>query len=327
MNIIHNICLYSCIINTKGIRKMSDVIFEARNLTKKYKNQYALDDVSITLKKDRIYGFIGENGAGKSTLMKIMAGLIFPTSGDMTFMGETDPAAIEKKRKSVGTMIEGPYIYPGYSVRQNVELQRLLVGNPDESATDRMIELVGLSDSRKKKAKKLSMGMKQRLGIAMAMVGTPRFLILDEPINGLDPKNIVTLRGMLKKINQDNDCTIFVSSHILSELYLLATDFIFIHKGKIIETVTHEQLEEKCSQYVFVRNNNIPETVTILEKHFPDISYKVETDDAIKIFGKPEIMTELSGYMMQAGITVSELAGKEMSLEEYFIGITGGERQ
>ena len=229
---------------------MSDVIFEARNLTKKYRNQNALDDVSITLKKNRIYGFIGENGAGKSTLMKIMAGLIFPTSGDMTFMGETDPVEIEKKRKSVGTMIESPYIYPGYSVRQNVELQRLLVGNPDESATDRMIELVGLTDSRKKKAKKLSMGMKQRLGIAMAMVGNPRFLILDEPINGLDPKNIVTLRGMLKKINQDNDCTIFVSSHILSELYLLATDFIFIHKGKIIETVTHEQLEEKCSQKI-----------------------------------------------------------------------------
>ena len=306
---------------------MSDVIFEARNLTKKYKNQFALDDVSITLKNNRIYGFIGENGAGKSTLMKIMAGLIFPTSGDMTFMGETDPSAIENKRKGVGTMIEGPYIYPGYSVRQNVELQRLLVGNPDEAATDRMIELVGLTDSRKKKAKKLSMGMKQRLGIAMAMVGNPRFLILDEPINGLDPKNIVTLRNMLKKINQDNDCTIFVSSHILSELYLLATDFIFIHKGKIIESVTHEQLEEKCSQYVFVRNNNIPETVTILENHFPDINYNVETDDAIKIYGKPEIMTELSENMMQAGITVSELSAKEMSLEEYFISITGGEKK
>ena len=306
---------------------MSDVIFEARNLTKKYKNQFALDDVSITLKNNRIYGFIGENGAGKSTLMKIMAGLIFPTSGDMMFMGETDPSAIENKRKGVGTMIEGPYIYPGYSVRQNVELQRLLVGNPDESATDRMIELVGLTDSRKKKAKKLSMGMKQRLGIALAMVGNPRFLILDEPINGLDPKNIVTLRNMLKKINQDNDCTIFVSSHILSELYLLATDFIFIHKGKIIESVTHEQLEEKCSQYVFVRNNNIPETVTILENHFPDINYKVETDDAIKIHGKPEIMTELSENMMQAGITVSELSAKEMSLEEYFISITGGEKK
>lgn len=303
---------------------MSDVILETRGLTKKYKNQYALDNVSITLKKNHIYGFIGENGAGKSTLMKILAGLIFPTSGDMTFMGETDPSAIEQKRKSVGTMIEGPYLYPGYSVRQNVELQRLLIGNPDESATDRVIELVGLSDSKKKKAKKLSMGMKQRLGIAMAMVGNPRFLILDEPINGLDPKNIVTLRSMLKKINQDNDCTIFVSSHILSELYLLATDFIFIHKGKIIETVTHEQLEEKCSQYIFIRNNNIPETVTILEKHFPYANYKVESDETVKVYAKSDIMTELSGYMMQAGITISELSEKELTLEEYFISITGG---
>lgn len=303
---------------------MSDVILETRGLTKKYKNQYALDNVSITLKKNHIYGFIGENGAGKSTLMKILAGLIFPTSGDMTFMGETDPSAIEQKRKSVGTMIEGPYLYPGYSVRQNVELQRLLIGNPDESATDRVIELVGLSDSKKKKAKKLSMGMKQRLGIAMAMVGNPRFLILDEPINGLDPKNIVTLRSMLKKINQDNDCTIFVSSHILSELYLLATDFIFIHKGKIIETVTHEQLEEKCSQYIFIRNNNIPETVTILEKHFPYANYKVESDETVKVYAKSNIMTELSGYMMQAGITISELSEKELTLEEYFISITGG---
>ena len=303
---------------------MSDVILETRGLTKKYRNQYALDNVSITLKKNHIYGFIGENGAGKSTLMKILAGLIFPTSGDMTFMGETDPSAIEQKRKSVGTMIEGPYLYPGYSVRQNVELQRLLIGNPDESATDRVIELVGLSDSKKKKAKKLSMGMKQRLGIAMAMVGNPRFLILDEPINGLDPKNIVTLRSMLKKINQDNDCTIFVSSHILSELYLLATDFIFIHKGKIIETVTHEQLEEKCSQYIFIRNNNIPETVTILEKHFPYANYKVESDETVKVYAKSDIMTELSGYMMQAGITISELSEKELTLEEYFISITGG---
>ena len=324
MNNSLKIVFYTYIIKTKGMIGMDDVILETRNLTKKYKNQYVLNDVSISLKKNHIYGFIGENGAGKSTLMKILAGLIFPTSGDMTFMGETDPSAIEQKRKSVGTMIEGPYLYPGYSVRQNVELQRLLVGNPDESATDRVIELVGLSDSTKKKARKLSMGMKQRLGIAMAMVGNPRFLILDEPINGLDPKNIVTLRSMLKKINQDNDCTIFVSSHILSELYLLATDFIFIHKGSIIETLTHEQLENKCSQYILVRNNNIPETVTILEKYFPGINYKVETDDTVKIYGRSKIMTELSEHLMQAGITVSELTEKEMSLEEYFISITGG---
>ena len=305
---------------------MSEVILETRNLTKKYRNQYALKDVSISVKNNHIYGFIGENGAGKSTLMKIISGLIFPTSGDMTLMGETDPAAIEKKRKLVGTMIEGPYIYPGYTVRQNVELQRLLVGNPDESATDRIIEKVGLGDSKKKKAKKLSMGMKQRLGIAMALIGNPKLLILDEPINGLDPKNIVTLRNMLKQIRDENDCTIFVSSHILSELYLLATDFIFIHKGKIIDTLTHEKLEEKCNQYILVRDNNIPETVTILEKYFPGISYKVENDDEIKIFGKSEMMTELSGYLMNAGILVSELSVKEITLEDYFMSITGGEK-
>ena len=277
----------------KGTAKMSEIILETRNLTKKYRNQYALKDVSISLKKNHIYGFIGENGAGKSTLMKIVAGLIFPTDGDMKLMGESDPAAIEKKRKLVGTMIEGPYMYPGYTVRQNVELQRLLVGNPDESATDRIIEMVGLGDSKKKKAKKLSMGMKQRLGIAMALIGNPKLLILDEPINGLDPKNIVTLRNMLKQIRDDNDCTIFVSSHILSELYLLATDFIFI--------------------------------LTIVEKHFPGTSYKVESDDEIKIYGKSEIMAELSGYLMNAGILVSELSIKEITLEDYFMSITGGD--
>ena len=159
---------------------MSDVILETRNLTKKYRNQVALDNVNITLKKNHIYGFIGENGAGKSTFMKLIAGLTFPTSGEITLMGETDKGAIEKKRKAVGTMIEGPYLYPNYSVRQNVEIQRMLVGNPDKSVTDKVIEMVELEDQAKKKAKKLSMGMKQRLGIAMAMIGNPRFLILDE---------------------------------------------------------------------------------------------------------------------------------------------------
>ena len=159
----------------------------------------------------------------------------------------------------------------------------------------------------------------------MAMIANPQFLILDEPINGLDPKNIIALRNMLKKINEERECTIFVSSHILSELYLLATDFIFIHKGRIIETDTHEMLEEKCSQYIQVKDSNIPETVTILEKHFPGTSYKVEADDTVKIYGKPEMKTELSKYLMEAGILISELSEKEQSLEDYFMTITGGE--
>lgn len=303
---------------------MSDMILETRNLTKKYKNLCALDNVSISLKKNHIYGFIGENGAGKSTFMKIVSGLIFPTSGDYSLMGESDPKAIERKRRNVGTIIEEPALYPKYSVWRNVEIQRVIVGNPDKSVTDKVIEMVGLTEAKDKKAKTLSMGMKQRLGIAIAMVGNPRLLILDEPINGLDPKNIVALREMLKKINEENECTIFVSSHILSELYLLASDFIFIHRGRIIETTTHEELEEKCSQYIIVRNDNIPETVTILEKHFADVNYKVTADDTIKIYGKPGMKAELSKYLMEAGIVISELSEKEQSLEEYFMTLTGG---
>ncbi len=303
---------------------MSDIILETRKLTKKYKNMCALDNVSISLKKNHIYGFIGENGAGKSTFMKIVSGLIFPTSGDYSLMGESDPKAIERKRRNVGTIIEEPALYPKYSVWRNVEIQRVIVGNPDKSVTDKVIGMVGLTEAKDKKAKTLSMGMKQRLGIAIAMVGNPQLLILDEPINGLDPKNIVALREMLKKINEENECTIFVSSHILSELYLLASDFIFIHRGRIIETTTHEELEEKCSQYIIVRNDNIPETVTILEKHFADVNYKVTADDTIKIYGKPGMKAELSKYLMEAGIVISELSEKEQSLEEYFMTLTGG---
>ena len=309
----------------KGKTKMSDIILETNHLTKKFHQHVALNDVSVKLEKNRIYGFIGENGAGKSTFMKIIAGLTFPTSGDLTLMGESSESGLARKRKSMGTMIEGPYLYGNYTLWQNVEIQRMLVGNPDKSATDRVIELVDLTEHAKKKAKKLSMGMKQRLGVAMALVGNPRFLILDEPINGLDPINIITLRNMLKRINEEQECTIFVSSHILSELYLLATDFIFIHKGSIVETTTHEELEEKCSQYIQVKDNNIPETVTILEKHFPDMTYKVIADDTVKIYGKTDIKAELSSYLMGAGIVISELSNKELSLEEYFVSIMGGE--
>ena len=305
---------------------MSEIILETRNLTKKFRNQVALDNVNVTLKKNHIYGFIGENGAGKSTFMKIISGLAFPTSGDFELLGEKYPRAIEKKRKNVGTMIEEPALYPKFTVRQNVEIQRTIIGNPDKSATDKVIEMVGLTEAANKKAKNLSMGMKQRLGIAIAMIGNPQFLILDEPINGLDPKNIVALRTMLQKINEEKECTIFVSSHILSELYLLATDFIFIHKGKIVETTTHEGLEEKCSQYIQIKDSNIPETVTILEKHFPGTAYKVIADDTIRIFGKSDMKAELSKYLMEAGIVVSELSEKEQTLEEYFMALTGGEK-
>ena len=183
---------------------MENIILETNSLCKRFKNTYALDNVSLKLYKNHIYGFIGENGAGKSTFMKIISGLAFPTSGEFTLMGESSAASVERQRRKVGTMIEQPALYPNYTIKQNVELQRIVVGNPDTTATERVIEMVGLTDDMNKKAKNLSMGMKQRLGIAIAMVGDPKFLILDEPINGLDPKNIVSLRKLLKKLNEES---------------------------------------------------------------------------------------------------------------------------
>ena len=304
---------------------MENIVLETNCLCKRYNDSYALDNVSVKLLKNHIYGFIGENGAGKSTFMKIISGLAFPTSGDFTLLGGSYPNGVEEKRRKVGTMIEQPALYPNYTIKQNVELQRIAVGNPDASASDKVIDMVGLSGDKNKKAKDLSMGMKQRLGIAIAMVGDPKFLILDEPINGLDPKNIVSLRKLLKKLNEEYEVTIFISSHILSELYLLATDYIFIHKGRIIETSTHEMLEEKCSRYVSVKTDNIPETVTVIERDFPDVQYKVVEDDRIKVFARSAIMTEISRKLMEKGIVVSELSVKEQTLEEYFMSLTGGE--
>lgn len=183
---------------------MENIILQTHGISVKYGNFLALDDVSISLKNKHIYGFIGENGAGKTTLMKVLTGLLYPTNGDFSLFGKNKPCDILKMRRHIGSTIEAPALYPEYSAYRNLELQRILIGNP-------------------------------------------RLLILDEPINGLDPKNISELRSLLKKLNEENDVTLFLSSHILNELYLLATDYYIIHKGRIIKSITHDELDKKLS--------------------------------------------------------------------------------
>lgn len=183
---------------------MENIILQTHGISVKYGNFLALDDVSISLKNKHIYGFIGENGAGKTTLMKVLTGLLYPTNGDFSLFGKNKPCDILKMRRHIGSTIEAPALYPEYSAYRNLELQRILIGNP-------------------------------------------RLLILDEPINGLDPKNISELRSLLKRLNEENDVTLFLSSHILNELYLLATDYYIIHKGRIIKSITHDKLDKKLS--------------------------------------------------------------------------------
>lgn len=303
---------------------MKEIVLQTENLTKEYGGFVALDHVSIRLKKKHIYGFIGENGAGKSTFMKIVTGLTYPTEGTYTILGkEADPDR-GKMRKYIGSMIESPALYPNYSIMRNLELQRILIGNPDQTVCDKVLEMVGLTEVKHKKVSNLSMGMKQRLGIAKALLGNPQLLILDEPINGLDPKNIVALRTLLKKLSEEKNVTIFISSHILNELYLLATDYIFIHKGRIIEELTHEQLEAKCRQYICIQVNHVPLALTVLDKLLGNPDYKVVSDHTIHLYSHAGEMEAISRAFMQNNIVITELSVKEQTLEDYFITLTGG---
>lgn len=303
---------------------MRDIVLQTEGLTKEYGDFTALDHVSVRLEKKHIYGFIGENGAGKSTFMKIITGLTYPTKGTYSILGkETDPER-EKMRKYIGSMIEAPALYPNYSIMKNLELQRILMGNPDKTICDKVLDMVGLTEAKHKKVSNLSMGMKQRLGIAKALIGNPQLLILDEPINGLDPQNIVALRVLLKKLSEEKKVTIFISSHILNELYLLATDFIFIHEGRIIEELTHEQLEAKCRQYIRIKVDNVPVALTVLDQLPETSDYKVISDKEIHLYSDTKNMEYISRAFMQNNIVIMELSVMEQTLEDYFITITGG---
>lgn len=303
---------------------MSEIVLQTDNLTKKYGGYTALDHVSIRLNKKHIYGFIGENGAGKSTFMKIITGLAYPTSGNFFIMGKDTDSGREKMRKYIGSMIEQPALYSNYTILQNLELQRVLVGNPDKAANDRVLEMVGLSDVKNKKVHTLSMGMKQRLSIAMALIGDPKILILDEPVNGLDPKNIVALRSLLQKLNEEKDTTIFISSHILSELYLLVTDYIFIHKGRIIEEITHDELVARCRKYICIQTDMVPKALTVLDKALDGPEYQVVSENTIHLYSDMNHMEKISRAFMQNEVVVTQLSVMEQTLEDYFMAITGG---
>lgn len=303
---------------------MESIILQTFNLTEKFGDFTALDNVNITIREKHVYGFIGENGSGKTTLMRILTGLIFPTSGSYTLFGEEDIKKQQKMRKFIGSTIEAPVLYNEYSAYQNLELQRVLLGNPDKEICDEILKLVDLYDVKSKKVKKFSMGMKQRLSIALALIGRPKMLILDEPVNGLDPKNIANLRKILKKLNEEENMTLFISSHILNELYMLATDYIIIDKGKIIESLTHKELETKCQKYICIKTDNLELCLTVIDRELNSSNYKVIDDMTVHLFDFVDNIVCVSDALMKNKVVIRELSLSEKSLEEYFLEKTGG---
>ena len=303
---------------------MKKVVLKTYNITKKYGEQLAVDNVNMTIKKGDIYGFIGQNGAGKTTLIRLITGLIHKSGGEIELLGANEENELNKARTMVGSLIESPSFYTNMTARENLEVSRLVRNIPGKKCIDEVLELVGLKDVEKKKVNNFSLGMRQRLGIANALMGNPKLLILDEPINGLDPMGIVEIRELLKKINKEKDMTILISSHILSELSELATTYGIISNGKLIEEITAKQLSKKCRQYIDLKVDDTARAVILLERELGISDYEVLEDSNIKVFSNLDNVGEVNSLLSRSGIIVESISVKGENLEEYFMNKVGG---
>ncbi len=298
---------------------MSSSIVEVKNMTKQYGKQRALDDVTFSVKEGSIVGLIGPNGAGKTTIMKIMGGLVFPSEGGLSMFGASDTKGLNHARTRSSFMIETPYVKANMSARENLEKQRIQKGIPEKSRVDEVLDFVGLADTKKKAVRKFSLGMKQRLGIANALLGKPELMVLDEPINGLDPEGIVEVREMLKKLNKEEKTTIIISSHILSELSLLCTDYVFINHGRIIDTLSAEELAAEASEYYHIDTNDNEKASVILTNTLNIGKIEALEDGSLRIYEGLDRILEISKALYEGGVIPVTLSKNEVNLEDYYM--------
>lgn len=303
---------------------MSEFILRTNKLTKKYKDDFAIENVNVSIKKGEIYGFIGQNGAGKSTLLRLVTGLAFPSSGSIELFGNDNPKKLIDAQKRMGAIIENPALFPNMSAYENLEVHRLQKGIPGSICIQETLELVGLSDTGKKKTKNFSLGMKQRLGLALCLLSDPEFLILDEPTNGLDPMGIVELRELIKKLNREKGLTVLISSHILSELHQLAMSFGIIHKGKLLEELTAKELDEKCRQHLRIKVDQPSKGAIVLEDTLSTTDFEVMPDGTMKLYNYLDDVRVVSRALTNQGLVIEHLSQTGDSLESYFSKLVGG---
>lgn len=302
---------------------MEPIILETKQLTKQYKNFTALDNASLTIHQGDIIGLIGRNGAGKTTLMKIITTLTPKTSGSFTLFGESDTQLSSSKRR-IGCLIENPAFFEPMTAYQNLKYYAIQKGMVDFSQIDEVLELVQLSDARNKKFKTFSLGMKQRLGVALALLDNPDFVILDEPINGLDPIGISDLREALLRINREKQITLLISSHILSELYLVANQFCFIEQGRIIKECSKQELDEECSKALFIKVSDAAKASVALEQELLTTNYTVVSPEEIRLYDFVDQPALVSRTLTNHGIDVLGLSETGISLEDYFKQLVQG---
>lgn len=298
-------------------------VLETNNLCKKYGSALVLSGITMKVPKGAIYGLVGRNGAGKTTIMRVICGLQPPSSGTYSlYETQYTDKAISKVRARVGAVIEKPAFYPSLTAQGNLRAQYEMLGLPkDDASISELFALVGLSGSGSKKAGKFSLGMKQRLGIAIALAGCPDFLVLDEPINGLDPEGIVEIRELLIKLNREKGITVLISSHILSELSLLATHYGFVDKGKIVKQISAQELHSQLRKCMIAQVSSIKALTMVLEDMHTE--YEVVDDSTVKIFDKMSV-TLLSEKLSAQGCELLSLTESDESLESYFIDLIAG---
>lgn len=296
-------------------------ILNTKNLTKTYKKKNAVSNLNMSINKGDIYGFIGKNGAGKTTTIKMIVGLAAPTSGEFTLF---ESKSLNQGRRKIGTVIEAPAFVPNLTARQNMLIQWKLLGNKNPAIIDEMLNLVGLDYVGKKKVKNFSLGMKQRLGIAMTLMGEPEFLVLDEPTNGLDPKGIVEVRELLQKLNEERGLTILISSHILSELAKLATRIGIIDDGVLLEEFSIDELDERCKSKLVVLVDNTEKAKDILAEQLNLNDYKVIDANTIEIYDKDVDSGTINTTLAKNDVVVNSISTSHADLEEYFLNVIKG---
>ena len=304
---------------------MSKYVIETKNLTKQYGTQKSVADLNIHVRQGRIYGLLGRNGAGKTTTMKMLLGLTQPTSGEVTIWGKPLRTNEKKLLPRIGSLIESPGFYPNLTATENLRIFATLRGVPNRNAIKNALDLVGLPYKDKKLFSQYSLGMKQRLAIALAIMHDPELLILDEPINGLDPIGIAEVRSFIRDLCTERGKTILISSHILSEIAFLADDIGIIDHGALLEEESLAELEAKSSRHIRFTVSSTTQAARILERGFHETQFTIQDDYKMRLHNLDISVGEIVTAFVENGLTVSEAYICEESLEDYFKRVTGGE--
>ncbi len=299
-----------------------EYVLKTNALSKNYKNFKALSGLSMNIPKGAIYGFIGKNGSGKTTLIRLICGLQEPTSGCYTLYGrENTDKEIVKSRRRMGAVVETPSIYLDMTAQDNLKQQYRILGLPSFDGLTEILQFVGLEHTGNKKVKHFSLGMRQRLGIAVALAGDPDFLVLDEPVNGLDPQGIIDIRELILKLNRDRQITVLISSHILDELSKLATHYGFIDNGHILKEMTAEELEAACKKCVRMEVSDVKALARVLDEMQMD--YKIISDKAADVYAKVHI-SHMTAALAKENCELISVRERDESLESYYISLVGG---